>query len=107
MSYQSHNLAKNEVEKINRELHRVNCQIEQIEDSISITDGSTVELKGDQEKMEDRIDHLEEEVTSLKVQNIELRKHLNWAIEELNNVTALLNSRYYGYLLEEAYELSQ
>ena len=57
--------------------------------------------------MEDRIVYLEEEVTSLKVQNIELRKHLNWAIKELNNVTALLNSRYYGNPLEEVYELSQ
>ena len=37
---------------------------------------------------------LEERVSVLKVQNIELRNHLNLTIDMLNNVTTILNSQF-------------
>ena len=47
-----------------------------------------------EEKLDDRIVALEEEVESLKVQNIELRQCVNRITEELNAVITLLNTRY-------------
>ena len=48
--------------------------------------------------IEENLDHrvlvLEDEVESLKVQNVELRQYLNKVTEELNNVITLLNTRY-------------
>ena len=101
MAYQPVNLPKKEVEKINVELKRMNERMSKLEDSVVSVDHVAMETIDDHEKMEDRLDTLQEEVTSLKGQNIELRNHLNSAINELNNIITLLNTRYNDNLLEE------
>ena len=78
----------------------MNNQYDELEASIRVTDSVCVEIFGEEEKLEDRIVVLEEEVTSLKVQNIELRNHVNSVIEELNAVTTLLNTKYNKTLYE-------
>ena len=53
---------------------------------------SNVSLNGDdEEKIEDRLELLEERVAVLKVQNIELRDHLNSVVDMVNSITQLLN----------------
>ena len=47
-----------------------------------------------EEKLDDILVALEEEVESLKVENIELRQCVNRITEELNAVITLLNTRY-------------
>ena len=54
-----------------------------------------VESAVDQDALDEgdrKIDLIEERVAVLKVQNIELRNHLNLTIDMLNNVTRILNS---------------
>ena len=52
------------------------------------------ELIGDNEKLRDRIDALEDELKAMKAKNNELRECLNANTRELNNVIDLLNARY-------------
>ena len=47
-----------------------------------------------EERLEDKVLVLEENVESLHAQNVELREHLNKITEELNCVISLLNDRY-------------
>ena len=54
-----------------------------------------VESAVDQDALDERdgkIDLIEERVAVMKVQNIELRNHLNLTIDMLNNVTRILNN---------------
>ena len=59
------------------------CKIEKLEKRVA-------ELEADFGKTE----LLEERVSVLKVQNIELREHLNLTIDMVNNVTTILNSQF-------------
>ena len=95
MAYQSLNLPRNEVQKVNVQLETINEKMDELQSSVAATYNCTVEISGEEEKIDDRVTLLEEEVMSLKVQNIELRNHLNSAIRELNEVTHLLNSKRY------------
>ena len=65
-----------------------------METTIRDTGSVCEEIVAVEEKLEDRMVVLEEEVESLKTQNIELRTCVNTIIEELNAVTTLLNTRY-------------
>ena len=71
-----------------------------------MTDGCVVDIFGLEERLEDKFDCLEEELTSVKVENIELKNHLNSVIKEVNAITGLLNERY-GDLIEKTYELDR
>ena len=56
-----------------------------------------VESAVDQDALDEgdrKIDLIEERVAVLKIQNIELRNHLNLTIDMLNNVTRILNSSF-------------
>ena len=55
-------------------------------------------------KLEDKFECLEEELTAVKAENVELKNHLNSVIKELNAITELLNNKY-GDLIETTYEL--
>ena len=52
------------------------------------------------------MDGLEDELTSVKAENIELKNHLNSIIKELNVITELLNDKY-GDLIETTYEIDR
>ena len=64
-----------------------------MEVSIAESDNVTEQIIGIEEKLEDRMTCLEEEVTGLKVKNNELINHLNLAIRELNAVIYVLNTK--------------
>lgn len=95
------------------ELQKINDELERIEESILVTDGCRVDILGTVEKIEDRLEGLEEGVKTLKVENIELKNHLNSVIKELNStiqelnaVTEVLNNRY-GDVMEKRKELNK
>ena len=52
------------------------------------------EIVNNEEKLDDRINVLEEEVKTIKAENNELRTFVNTIVKELNNVITLLNTRY-------------
>ena len=58
-----------------------------------------------EERLEDKLVYLEEDLASVKAENIELKNHLNSVIKELNAITSLLNEKY-GDLIEKTYELA-
>ena len=64
-----------------------------MEVSIAESDNVTEQIIDIEEKLEDRMTCLEEEVAGLKVKNNELINHLNLAIRELNAVIYILNTK--------------
>ena len=86
------------------EIKKINDHIEKLEESIAGTDECVVDIYGLEEKLEDKFECLEEELMSVKAENVELKNHLNSVIKELNAITELLNNKY-GDLIETTYEL--
>ena len=91
--------------------------MKKLEESMAGTDECVMDIFGLEEKLGDRLDHLEEEfqnkvdgledeLTSVKGENIELKNHLNSVIKELNAITELLNDKY-DILIETTYELDR
>ena len=58
------------------------------------------------EILEDRLDYLEEELEAEKIQNIEVKNHLNSAIKQLNSLT-LWVKRHFNHVprIETTYEV--
>ena len=73
---------RHNVEKLEKRVTELEGHLGKLEDRVEIID------EGDDK----RLDLLEERVAVLKVENIELRNHLNLTIDMLNNVTRVLNS---------------
>ena len=93
------------------EIKKLSDQLEKLEDSMAGTDECVVDIYSLEEKLDDRVVgleykvvDLEEELTAVKAENIELKNHLNSIIKELNGITALLNEKH-GDLIEKTYEL--
>ena len=87
------------------EIKKIRDHLEKLEDSIAGTDECVVDIYSLEEKLEDKLTVVEEELTAVKAENIELRNHLNSVIKELNAaITSLLNEKY-GDLIEKTYEL--
>ena len=96
---------------LEKNLYKLTNRFEDLEENLEKLDCFLYELGTSQEKdrtkiekLEKRVaeletdfgktDLLEERVSVLKVQNIELRDHLNLTIDMLNNVTTILNSQF-------------
>ena len=91
-------------------LKQLELKFENLETDIKMTDCCFNELDADQEedrnkinKLEKRVTQLEtglqseyelveERVATLKVQNVELRNHVNLLVDMINNITSVLNS---------------
>ena len=86
------------------EITRLNDQLEKLEDSLRGTDDCVVDIYTLEEKLEDKLESLEGELTAVKAQNAELRSHLNSTIKELNSIAGFLNDKY-GDLIEQTYEI--
>ena len=86
------------------EIEKINDKLEKLEESVAGTDECMVDIYALEEKLEEKLVYLEEDLASCKAENIELKNRLNWVIKELNTITELLNDRY-GDLFEETYEL--
>ena len=80
--------------QINIELRKLNYQYNQLKTVVEDEQSMSREVISDQEKLDDRVYGLEEEIKCLKNENNDVRKHLNRVTEELNNVITLLNTRY-------------
>ena len=84
--------------------NRFQDKVEIVECFLTQLDGNQEENRGRIEKLEKRVveleaefektEVLEERVSVLKVQNIELRDHLNLTIDMLNNVVKILNTQF-------------
>ena len=92
--------------QISPEIKKINNQLEKLEESIAGTDECVVDIYALEEKLEDKLECLEEELTAVKAENVELKNHLNSVIKELNAITELLNDKY-GDLIEKTYELDR
>ena len=81
------------LEQLEWGVKELKVRLENLEDNVELSDaqGAIEDLLGDQEKNDDRLELLEERVAVLKVQNIELREHLNSVIDTVNSITQLLN----------------
>ena len=95
---------------LEKNLYKLTNRFEELEDKVELLDSFFTQLDGNQEenrcnleKLEKRVSEievelektelLEERVSVLNIQNIELRNHLNLTIDTLNNVVKILNSQ--------------
>ena len=76
------------------EIKKLNESIEKLQESIEGTDTCMLDIYELEEKLDDRINTLEEEVTALKVENVDIRDHLRCAIKELNTIAHLVNEKH-------------
>ena len=89
------------------ELKKLSDNVEKLEESLTGTDECVVDIYELEEKHDDRITTLEEEVSGLKAENVEMRSHFNSMIKQLNDITAYVNEKDgRGYkIFEETLEL--
>ena len=72
-------------------LQKLDDKCEDLQISMAESEHAIKEVIDIEEKLDDRVALLEEEVVDLKASNNELRKHLNLTIKELNAVIYMLN----------------
>ena len=58
-----------------------------------------------EERHDERITTLEEELTGVKAENVEMRNHFNAMIKELNAITAFVNEKHGSKIIEQTFEL--
>ena len=76
------------------EIKRLNDNLKKLEGSLVGTDECVVDVYKLEDKHDDRITTLEEEVTALKVENVEMRNHFSSMVKQLNNITELVNEKH-------------
>ena len=87
------------------ELKKLSDNVEKLEASLTGTDECVVDIYELEEKHDDRITTLEEEVSGLKGENVEMRSHFNAMIKQLNDLTAFVNEKHGHRIIEETLEL--
>ena len=87
------------------ELKKLSDNVEKLEASLTGTDECMVDIYELEEKHDDRITTLEEEVSGLKAENLEMRSHFNAMIKQLNDITAFVNEKHDHRIIEETLEL--
>ena len=87
------------------ELKKLSDNVEKLEASLTGTDECVVDIYELEEKHDDRITTLEEEVSGLKTENVEMRNHFNAMIKQLNDLTAFVNEKHGHRIIEETLEL--
>ena len=89
------------------EIKRLNDNLEKLEGSLAGTDDCVLDIYSLEEGLQDRITILEEEVTGLKAENVEMRNHFNSMIKQLNGITAFVNEKHGrgSKIVEETFEL--
>ena len=87
------------------ELKQLSDNVEKLEASLTGTDECVVDIYELEEKHDDRITTLEEEVSGLKAENVEMRSHFNAMIKQLNDITAFVNEKHGHRIIEETLEL--
>ena len=87
------------------ELKKLSDNVEKLEASLSGTDECLLEVYELEEKHNDRITTLEEELDAVKAENVEMRNHFNSMIKELNAITAFVNEKHGHKIIKETFEL--
>ena len=87
------------------ELKKLSDNVEKLEASLTGTDECVVDIYELEEKHDDRITTLEEEVSGLKAENVEMRSHFNTMIKQLNDITVFVNEKHDHRIIEETLEL--
>ena len=87
------------------ELKKLSDNVEKLEASLTGTDECVVDIYELEEKHDDRITTLEEEVSGLKAENVEMRNHFNSMIKQLNGLTTSVNEKHGYKIIEETFEL--
>ena len=72
-----------EIKKINAKLMKINEELEKLDDSISATDEGVMDIYGFEKKLEDKFEHLEEELATIKTENLKLKEQLDSIIKQL------------------------
>ena len=88
------------------ELKKLSDNVEKLEASLTGTDECVVDIYELEEKHDDRITTLEEEVSGLKTENVEMRSHFNAMIKQLNDITEFVNEKHGHRIIEETLELN-
>ena len=87
------------------ELQKLSDNVEKLKGSLTGTHDCLLEMYDLEEKHDDRITNLEEEVAGLKAENVEMRNHFNAMIKQLNGITAFVNEKHGHKIIEETFEL--
>ena len=87
------------------ELKKLSDNVEKLEASLTGTDECLLEVYELEEKHDERITTLEEEMAGLKGKNVEMRNHFNSMIKQLNGITTLVNEKHGHKIIEETFEL--
>ena len=89
------------------ELKKLSDNVEKLEAPLTGTDKWVLGIYELEEKHDDRITTLEEEVSGLKAENEEMRRHFNAMIKQLNDIPAFVNEKHgRGYkIVKETLEL--
>ena len=69
------------------EVKKLNDNLEKLQDSLAGTDDCVMEIYALEERLEKKLELLEEDLTSVKAENTELKDHLKTVIKELNAIT--------------------
>ena len=102
MTFQAVQNARNRWEP---ELKKLNDNLEKIEESLAGTDDCVVDIYKSEERLEDRMIVLEEELNAVKAENVEMRNHFNSMIKELNAITEFVNGKHGHKLIEQTFEI--
>ena len=76
-----------------------------LEESLAGTDDCVVDIYSLEEKLEDRMTVLEEELSGVKAENVEMRTHFNSMIKELNAITVFVNEKHGHRVIEQTFEI--
>ena len=87
------------------ELKKLSDNMEKLEASLTGTDECLLEVYELEEKHDNRITVLEEELNGIKAENVEMRNHFNSMIKELNAITAFVNEKHGSKIIEQTFEL--
>ena len=105
-------MEQNGLKLLEVKVKELKVQLDSIESNVKINDCCISEMEADQEDADDKIEKIkdrvtqlevdlesaselfEERVATLKVQNIELRDHLNLVVDMVNNITSVLNKTF-------------
>ena len=87
------------------ELKKLSDNVEKLEASLTGTDECLLEVYELEEKHDDRINVLEEELAGVKAENVEMRNHFNSMIKELNAITVFINEKHGHKIIEQTFEL--
>ena len=83
----------------------MNDNLEKLEGSLAGTDDCVLDIYSLEEGLQDRITILEEELTGVKAENVEMRNHFNSMIKQLNDIAAFVNEKHGHRIIEETCEL--